>query len=95
MKEKIICAAIWYKDYNNNQNLPVNIDSGLVIYGPRHHNCIFTYYRLTGDKTFRKDIQGFITTEDRFVDRREAAEIAFNAGQINETTDCLFSEDLY
>ena len=43
-------------------------------------------------------VQGFLTNTGRFVNRKEAFEIALNAGQITE--DCgycgeLFSEDLY
>lgn len=40
-------------------------------------------------------IEGFLTSKDRFVDRKEGGEIAFAANQIPEPTDCLFSEDLY
>ena len=50
---------------------------------------------LTGRKTTEKDIQGFLTSQDRFVDRKEAADIAYKAGQIKDITDCLISEDLY
>jgi len=43
-------------------------------------------------------IQGFLTNTGRFVDRKEAFDIALNAGQITEENGyCkeLFSEDLY
>lgn len=40
-------------------------------------------------------IQGFLTSDDRFVCREEAGEIAFEAMQIPIPTDCLMSEDLY
>ena len=40
--------------------------------------------------------QGFFTTENRFVDRYEAAEIAYNAGQIDDPNiKELFSEDIW
>ena len=95
-QEEIICAAIWYKDFDNTQNMPKNLDKGLVICGRRHHNCIFIYWRLTGKPTLREGVvQGFMTSHDRFVNRKEAGEIAFAAGQIEKETDCLFSEDLY
>lgn len=46
--------------------------------------------------TFREsEVQGFITTKNRFVDRKEAAEIAYSAGQIASPKDELYSEDLY
>lgn len=43
-------------------------------------------------------IQGFITNEGRFVNRKEAFRIALAAGQIDESAGSngeLFSEDLY
>lgn len=39
--------------------------------------------------------QGFVTSEGRFVGRREAAVIALLAGQISSSKDRLFSEDLW
>jgi hypothetical protein len=45
-----------------------------------------------------KVIQGFITNKGRFVNRKEAFQIALAAGQINENAGVdreLFSEDLY
>ena len=38
---------------------------------------------------------GFLTSDDKFVDRKEAGKIAFESGQIKVPNDCLFSEDLY
>ena len=38
---------------------------------------------------------GFLTSKDRFVERKEAGEIAFKAGQIKELTGHLYSEDIY
>lgn len=40
-------------------------------------------------------IQGFITNKGRFVNREEAAVIAYNCGQIQKPINKLFSEDLY
>ena len=34
-------------------------------------------------QTIHGDVDGFITTSDRFVDRTEAQEVAFKAGQIH------------
>lgn len=41
------------------------------------------------------EIQGFLTSKGRFVDRKEAAKIAFSAGQISDQKEELYSEDLY
>ena len=47
------------------------------------------------DYGYSENIQGFLTSDDRFVNRKEAGQIAFDAGQITKLTECLFSEDLY
>jgi len=91
MKEFIICAAI-------------RLDSGKIYYGHRHPHCIEA---MNGElswtmnrqqiKTIGK-LQGFITSNNRFVDRTEAAIIALEAKQIeklNYSTTELYSEDLY
>ena len=98
----IICAAIWFKDGNKYSHQPRNIDSGLVVCGRRHHNCFLTAFELNGGKRIEglseanaKAVQGFLTSNDIFVDRKEAGQIAFDAGQTAELKDCLFSEDLY
>jgi hypothetical protein len=41
-----------------------------------------------------QDVQGFITDTGEFVGREEAAEIAFECGQIKEPKKVLFSEDI-
>lgn len=91
--ERIICAAIKV------------VDTGKVYYGHRHSHCISAMNGELSWELNRKQIgtlttvQGFITSEKRFVDRVEAFVIAQENNQIinpNETrgTD-LYSEDLY
>jgi hypothetical protein len=41
------------------------------------------------------DPQGFVTDDGRFVEREEAAKIAFDAGQIQKPKKVLFSEDVF
>ena len=36
-----------------------------------------------------------MTSKGRYVDRKEAAEIAYNAGQTEEKKSFLYSEDIY
>lgn len=98
----ILCAAIWLKDGNKYSHQPRNVDSGLVVCGRRHHNCFLTAFELNGGKKIEGltevngiAVQGFLTSDDRFVDRKEGGKIAFNAGQTSKLTECLFSEDLY
>ena len=96
--ERILCAAIWYSNWPvKDSHGPINIDKGIVICGPRHHNVISVYKLLTGKCTNGDDIQGFMTTHRRFVDRIEAAKIAIRCEQISKL-ECppeLYSEDLY
>lgn len=40
-------------------------------------------------------VQGFLTNKNRFVDRKEAAQIALKCNQISEPKRILFSEDVY
>ncbi len=102
--EKIICAAIWYQERPTQHYLPTNIDKGVVVCGLRHPHCIHTMKALSGLRTvtFASDgvgehTQGFITSKNRFIDRKEALSIARAASQIihDNYISQLHSEDLY
>lgn len=98
--EKILCAAIWYDDGKSRTNLPRNIQYGIVAAGVRHCNCFTILRALHPDLVYLpKAVQGFLTSENRFVDRVEAALIAKNAQQIEEPKFFggleLDSSDLY
>lgn len=103
MDERIICAAIWYKEQNTAMINPINVTSGVVICGHRHPHCIYTFKALTGKRSVTPEcgdyIQGFLTNKNRFVDRYEAKKIAIEQNQIiNNNIDInsgLFSEDIY
>lgn len=106
MKEYILCAAIHYDDGNFYVHQPKNIQTGLVMVGRRHHNCIINLSIALADR-YNKNLasrgaQGFITNTDRYVNRKEAFKIAFAADQIihkfydpNNLDQILVSEDLY
>lgn len=109
-KEYILCAAIHYvQKYTNvspRQNCytvagsPINIETGYVLCGFRHDNIIKLNYSLGGETTTSKNsVQGFLTSKNRFVDRKEALKIALAANQVldisNLRGEILFSEDLY
>ena len=91
----ILCSAIWYNDGKSYSHQPSNIESGYVIAGRRHHNCIITNYILFNRKTETDNITGFLTNDNKFVHRWEAAEIAYKAKQIKNRVTILMSEDLY
>ena len=105
-KEYILCSAIWYKELPTAKLLPKNIDSGIVVCGWRHGNCINTMMTLGKLRTvtFSDDGVGeheqrFLTNNNRFVDRTEARNVAFEAGQlagreVRHRTE-LFSEDVW
>jgi len=93
MKEFIICAAIRLDDTNK------------IYYGHRHNHCIEA---LNGELSWTlnrqeigkiKKTQGFITSKNRFVDRKEGLTIALENDQVinkdNIHGNQLFSEDLY
>ncbi len=76
--EKINCAAIKRSD-------------NIIIAGRNH---AFVFQHSPKDTCGQNSEQGFITSNARFVDRTEAADIAFEAGQIKKPTNVLFSEDI-
>lgn len=110
IKERIYCAAIWYKDLISKFPLgvrnPENIDKGVVVLGHRHGDIIINLANLkglrsveNGENSVGEYVQGFVTNKNRFVDRKEGAEIALKANQIiNMDTfnpNQLYSEDIY
>lgn len=91
MEEIIICAAIKIES------------TGKIFYGHRHNHCFKAISDELSWKMNRqqiselKMIQGFITSKNRFVDRKEALNIALMRNQIitPSWSNELFSENLY
>ena len=108
-QEIILCAANWYDDGVIRTFKPKNMSNGFMTCGHRHHNCIQTFAQIVGfpytpeaQKLHNTEMQGFLTNKNRFVDRKEAYKIAFEANQIqgpnkghSENSIGLTSEDLY
>jgi hypothetical protein len=113
-KEFILCAAIWINDRKKHEQQPVNIEIGFVICVRRHNNCYQTVKDLKGNvNTYFKSLdmsednyrkhQGFITSLNRYVNRKEGWNIAKANNQIqfgltaseNEDDSILISENLY
>jgi len=86
--ELIICSAIQYK-------------CGMLIRGHRHYDCIRNANERQNPPDAKGAIMGFMTSENRFVERKEGAEIQRVAGIKSVWTKdgtigkILFSEDLY
>lgn len=96
MKPYILCAAIHFNDNKTHESQPINIATGFIICGRMHNNVLTTLKALNIEKqSLGESIQGFITSDNRFVDRVEAAQIAFSAYQVEKCIDELNSSDLY
>jgi hypothetical protein len=93
--ENIYCAAIWYKDMPTPKYKPINIETGLVVEGHRHADIIRTMVNLLDKRTCRFGDKCAGESEQGFVSREEAAQIAFDCGQIKQHTITLYSEDIY
>lgn len=89
-REYIICAAIWYRKEQGDEESPrgfvaQNIRTGVIVGQWRHPNVIHTYHQLAGRPTIG-EVQGFLTSKGNFVDRVQAMEIAYQAGQVTKET---------
>lgn len=104
--ERIICAAIHYINGQVEKDQPKGIDSGFVIAGRRHNDCLQIAAKIPEvDLMFfnkhRTTAMGFLTNTNRFVSRKEAYQIAKAANQIigpkpsDDPEAILTSEELY
>ena len=87
MSEKIIGSAIQY----NGQIFS-------VLAPGRHSDCIAIVHNVFGEDRIGVEEQGFITSENRYVDRYQAKEIASRNGQMLPRASPLpelFSEDVW
>lgn len=84
--ERIERAAIWHRGLVHSVARP-----------GRHHDVIRTMAEKHGLGPEAQRHQGFYTSHERFVDRKEGAKIAIAAGQIEalKWPPDLYSEDLW
>ena len=104
-KSRIICSAILFKDDKKHYHQPKNVKTGFVIAGRRHCNCIMTMAIFLEDDLTRDrliylnkiGVEGFLTSDNRFLDRAEACKEAIENGQVDKdkVSGVLYSEDLY
>jgi len=80
--QRIMCSAIHVQDGKEYDNQPV--DTGFVICGRRHNQCVSIIALMGGTGTYHNDmcVFGFMTSDGQFVDRKEAFTIAKAAGQL-------------
>lgn len=71
---------------------------------PVHRHCdfrdILAQFGYTRESDYRRDMEGFITDDGRFLDRVQAADHAYACGQLIKGSEeprieVLFSEDLW
>lgn len=88
MKEIVICAA-------------VISNTGKIFRGHRHSDCIRTMREIGEEPDKWRQSQGFITSKNRYVDRKEGFNLQKLAGIASANPDGydsskeLYSEDLY
>lgn len=102
-KAYIICSAIYINDGKEYVHQPKNIKTGYVITGRRHCNCYMTYSILVGKsvkslKLVNRAVEGFLTSDNLFLDRKEALAFGLNIGQVDpekRISTTFTSEELY
>jgi len=99
MTERIICAAIWYKEIEPRAyHRPINTPGGVVLCGHRHPHIISQLNAMTGKRhgNIGNYKDGFLTNKNRFVDRIEGGKMwVSNGNKLKFHPTKLFSEDLY
>jgi hypothetical protein len=78
---RITCAAINH--------------GGKIYEGTRHGIIMAKIWREAGHCKITQDEQGFMTSDGHFVNRRQAGDIAFMAGQTQERKETLLSEHVW
>ena len=78
---KLVAAAIKFK--------PKGCDYFQIMCGKRHCNVLEMMYNLRIEYDKLSATQGFLTDEDQFIDRYDAAQMAYRNGQILPDSDLL------
>lgn len=76
---------------------PINSEYPIIFTGKRHSDCFEKAFSLHIEHNRKKDAQGFLTDEDKFLDRYEAKHEARKCHQLlnDDGTRELFSEDIW
>ena len=82
---KLVAAAIKFK--------PKGCDYFQIMCGKRHCNVLEMMYNLRIEYDKLSATQGFLTDEDQFIDRYDAAQMAYRNGQILPDSDLLEKMD--
>ncbi len=86
-KEKIVCAAVRFEKEHVRTGIESNINVLCVNYGDE--NIEEARFRFENNSYYfvNREIEGFITNKNRFVDQREAMKIALKANQISSVEE--------
>ena len=68
-------------------------NNGIIYKGKRHKDIFMAQPKHINIR--KGGIEGFITTSGLFLDRKEAAKLAYEMGQISEPVEKLKSEHIY
>lgn len=81
-KEYILCAAILRKNPKNSGSYEkTNNDIDKIEIGYRHHDIYKRYY---DEVSMEPEDCGFYTSKGRFLRRKEAMKVAYEAGQVTK-----------
>lgn len=69
------------------------LNNGVIYKGKRHKDIVMSQPKHLNIR--KGGIEGFVTVQGIFVDRKQAARIAYEMGQISEPVDELKSEHIY
>ena len=78
---KIVCSAVIVNDE--------------IFTGKRHNDCFLKAWDKLGMIKILLEQQGFLTSSGVFVNREQATQIAYQAGQTDRMDGQLFSEDVW
>lgn len=86
-KEKIVCAAVRFEKEHVRTGIESNINVLCVNYADE--NIEEARFRFENNPYYfvNREIEGFITNKNRFVDQREAMKIALKANQISSVEE--------
>lgn len=95
--EYVMCAAIHVDDGKDHLYQPYNIATGIVFCGWRHPSIFSQIAESTLVRARSREIQGFLTTKNRFLTRDEALLLVKENCQLTKPLigGVLTSEDLW
>ena len=93
-KDYIVCSAIWLRSVESFSSTIGSVPNGIVFPGLKHRDCMSLIDSLIPKELLPEFefVEGFLTSENKFVNRVGARFIAKRSGQItqeqyNETTE--------